>query len=171
MEVKYTRIVTDAHLAVHAIRSDLTPSLARMNSTICAEVDAAVRQYFPSCDDWTEVCINDRLVDVITRVSGRVFVGPDLCRDQEYLECGSKYTVYLMDAVKAIKKIRPWLRPFVVPRLQEIKRLREMETRAARQLQPMVRERLEAEKNDSNWQKPDDMVRSSHSRAYMKDVH
>jgi cytochrome P450 len=50
------------------------------------------------------------------------------------------------------------LRPFVVPRLPEIKKLRNMEERAARHLEPIVRERMEAEKNDPNWQKPDDMM-------------
>jgi hypothetical protein len=33
-----------------------------------------------------------------------------------------------------------------------------MEKRAARHLEPIVRERMEAEKNDPNWQKPDDMM-------------
>jgi hypothetical protein len=125
---------------------------------ICDEVDAAMRQYLPPCDDWTEVCINSKLIEIVARISGRVFVGPDLCQDPEYLECGTKYTVYLIEAVRAIKLMRPWLRPFLAPRLPEIKRLRDMEKRAAKHLQPIVKERIEAEKNDPNWQKPEDMV-------------
>jgi hypothetical protein len=125
---------------------------------ICDEVDAAMRQYLPPCDDWTEVCINSKLIEMVARISGRVFVGPDLCQDPEYLECGTKYTVYLIEAVRAIKLMRPWLRPFLAPRLPEIKRLRDMEKRAAKHLQPIVKERIEAGKNDPNWQKPEDMV-------------
>ena len=117
-----------------------------------------MRQYLPECNNWTEVAINNRLVDIVARVSGRIFVGPDLCQDPEYLECGTKYTIYVMEAVRAIKNTRPWLRPFVVPRLPEIRRLREMEKRAAKHLQPIVRERMETEKTDTNWQRPDDMV-------------
>ncbi|KAF2830054.1 ent-kaurene oxidase [Ophiobolus disseminans] len=158
MEVKYTRIEADPRLSVHAIRSDLTPALARLNSTICAEVDDAMRQHLPLCHEWTEVPISDKLVDVVARISGRVFVGPDLCQDPEYLECCTKYTIYLMDAVRAIKKVRPWLKPLMVPRLPEIIRLRDMEKKAARILQPMVRERMEAEKADPDWQRPDDMM-------------
>jgi cytochrome P450 len=117
-----------------------------------------MRQYLPSCDEWTEVAINSKLIDIVAKVSGRIFVGPDLCQDPEYLDCGSNYTVYLINAVHAIKRIRPWLRPFLVPRLPEIKRLRDVEKRAARLLEPIVRERMEAEKSDANWQKPDDMM-------------
>jgi cytochrome P450 len=132
------------------------------------EVDAAVRKYLPPCDDWTEVNINSKVMDIITKVSGRIFVGQDLSQDPEYLECGSMYTFVLFDAVRAIKLVRPWLRPFLVPRLPEMKKLREMEKRAANYLQPIVRERLEAQKNDPNWQKPDDMMQWLLTRSVEK---
>jgi hypothetical protein len=131
---------------------------ARLNAAICSEVDAAVRHYLPSCDNWTEVCINSKLIDIVARVSGRVFVGQDLASDPEYLDIGANYTVYLIEAVRAIKFIRPWMRPILVPRLPEIKRLRNMEKRAAKHLEPIVRERMEAGKADPNYQQPDDMV-------------
>jgi hypothetical protein len=131
---------------------------ARLNAVICSEVDAAVKHYLPPCADWTEVCINSKLIDIVARVSGRVFVGQDLASDPEYLDIGANYTVYLVETVRAIKSIRPWLRPFLVPRLPEIKRLREMEKRAAKHLEPIVRERMEAGKADPNYQQPDDMV-------------
>lgn len=133
-------------------------TLARLNPVICKEVDAAVRAYLPDCNDWTEVNINNKLIDIVTKVSGFIFVGPELSSDPEYLDCGSNYTVRLTDAVNAIKRIRPWLRPFLVPRLPEIAKLREMETRATKYLEPIVRERLAAEKDDPNWHKPDDML-------------
>jgi cytochrome P450 len=117
-----------------------------------------MRKYLPACEDWTEVNINSKLIDVIAQVSGRIFVGPDLCQDPEYLEYGRNYTVYVIEAVNAIKRIRSWLRPFVVPHMQEIKKLRAVEKKAANFMEPIVRERVEAEKNDPNWQKPDDMM-------------
>ncbi|KAH7090346.1 ent-kaurene oxidase [Paraphoma chrysanthemicola] len=158
METKYTKLIAESNLVAHTIKSDLTPALTRLNPTICGEVDVAMKHHLPECEDWTEVSINNKLIDIVARVSGRVFVGPDLCQAPEYLECGSKYTVFLIEAVRAIKQITPWLRPILVPRLPEIHRLRDMEARAARFLQPIVRERMEAQKNDPNWQKPDDML-------------
>jgi cytochrome P450 len=117
-----------------------------------------MRLNLPLCDDWTDVNVSEKLVDIITRVSGRVFVGPDLCQVPEYLNIGSNYTVLVVNAIQAVKRVRPWLRPFLVPRLPEIKKLRAMEQRAAKHLEPIVRGRLEGEKNDPNWQKPDDMM-------------
>ncbi|KAH7089221.1 cytochrome P450 monooxygenase-like protein [Paraphoma chrysanthemicola] len=98
------------------------------------------------------------VIDIVAQVSGRVFVGPDLSHDPDYLECATKYTHCIVEAIRAIKNIRPWLKPFLAPRLPEVQRLRDMEKRAAKILRPLVRERLEAEKADPNWQKPDDMM-------------
>ncbi|CAO2651171.1 Nn.00g094680.m01.CDS01 [Neocucurbitaria sp. VM-36] len=165
LEVKYTNIETDAKLVVHSVRSDLTPALSRLNPTICAEVDSSLQEYMPPCQEWTEVCINKKLVEIVAKVSGRVFVGPDLCQDPEYLDSGSNYTIDLMTAVQAIKRTRPYLRPFLAPRLPEVRQLRERERRAAEYLQPIVRERMEAQKNDPNWQQPDDMMQWMMNRS------
>jgi cytochrome P450 len=109
-----------------------------------------MRVHMPPSDEWTEVNVN--------RVSGRIFVGPELCQDPEYLHCGSNYTLRVMDVVNAVKKMSPWLRPFLASRLPEVKNLRAMEQRAAQLLEPFVRQRMESEKNDPNWVKPEDMM-------------
>ncbi|KAH3945336.1 hypothetical protein HBH53_144480 [Parastagonospora nodorum] len=170
METKFTGVDSEDSNTVHTIKSDLTPALPRLNQAVCTEVDAAMREALPSCEDWTEVDINDKLLDIISKVSGRVFVGPDLCHDPEYLELGRNYTVYLMEALFAIKRTRPWLKSFVGHRLPEVKRLRDVEKKAIKFVQPIVRERLEAEKSDPNWQKPDDMMQWLINR-YNKDGH
>ncbi|KAH8730529.1 cytochrome P450 monooxygenase-like protein [Phaeosphaeriaceae sp. PMI808] len=156
-ETKYTGLHSDITAAGHTIRSELTPRLSRLNHTIYTAVDAAMREQIPPCNDWTEVDVNSKLLDVIARISGRIFVGPELSKEPEYLECARMYTVFLSNAVTAIKHIRPILRPFLVTRLPEIKRLRNMEKRAVKYLEPIVNERLEAEK-DPNWEKPEDML-------------
>jgi hypothetical protein len=138
--------------------TDFDKRPARINAAICAEVETTMKEDLPPCSEWTEVAINSKLADIVAKVSGRAFVGEELCQDPEYLDCAKNYTLLLFGAVFQIKPIRPWLRPFLVPRLPAIQQLRDMEKRAARHLEPIVRERMEAEKNDPNWQKPDDMM-------------
>lgn len=112
----------------------------------------------PPCNEWTEVCINAKLVDIVAKVSGRIFVGPELSNDPEYLHCGSNYTIYIMQAVTAIKTIRPILKPFLAPRLPEIRRLRDLEKRATAFLEPIIHTRMEAKKDRKGEQEPDDMM-------------
>lgn len=123
----------------------------------------------PPCEDWTEVCINQKLVDVIAKVSGRVFVGPELCQDPEYLDAGSNYTVDLMKAVQAVKQIRPILKPFLAPRTPEVVQLRQREKRATEVLRPIIEERMNGKSKDPNWQEPDDMLQWMINRSGGKD--
>ncbi|CBX93028.1 hypothetical protein IAQ61_008757 [Plenodomus lingam] len=158
MEVKYTKILTESDLTLHSIKADLTPALPRLNPMICEEVDASLRQYMPPCPDWTEVKINKVLVDIVARVSGRIFVGPELSEDPAYLEAASNYTMDLMMAVNRVKTMRPWLRPFLANRTKEVRQLREREVQAQRYFKPLINERIHAKKTDPNWQAPDDML-------------
>lgn len=135
-----------------------------MNPAIYADVVAALRKHMPPCEDWTEVCINSVLVDVVAKVSGRIFVGPDLSEDPVYLDSATNYTIELMNAVQAIKKIRPWLKSIMAPRLPQVIRLRQRETQLAEYLRPVVEERMTAKSKDPNWQEPDDMLQWMISR-------
>lgn len=131
--------------------------IVRLNPLICAEVDEAMREEMSPCEDWTGEYIYMKLVNVVAKVSGRVFVGPELCRDQGYLDAGINYTMELMNAQCAVKNMRPWIRPFLAPRLPEVLLLRKREKQATEFLRPVVQARRDAEKNP-DYQKPDDML-------------
>lgn len=132
--------------------------LARLNPTICNEVDAALRQGMPPCEDWTQVNIYEKLVLLVAKVSGRIFVGPETCQDPEYLDTACSYTLDLMNAVTALKKMRPWLKPFLGSRTPEVIKLRQREKLAEKVLRPLIEERINSKANDPNWQEPDDLL-------------
>ncbi|KAF2873043.1 cytochrome P450 monooxygenase-like protein [Massariosphaeria phaeospora] len=158
LEVKYTKILTEEPSVPHTIKAHLTPALARLNLVISEEVDAAIKDELPPCDDWTAVPIYMSLAKMVAKISGRVFVGPELCRNAEYLDGAVNFTMDLMSAQRAVKRMRPWLRPILAPRLPEVRRLRVREANATAFIRPIVQARRDAEKNDPEWQKPDDML-------------
>ncbi|KAI0570397.1 CypX Cytochrome P450 [Pyrenophora tritici-repentis] len=169
MEVKYTKLRVEGATGLHAVKSDLTPALPRLNPVIASEVDAALREAMPPCEDWTEVSIFKELVDVIAKVSGRIFVGPELCRNPEYIKLGSNYTIDLVGAVTAVKQVRPWLKPFLCHRLPEVVKLRKCEQQLKEFLRPIIEERMNAKSKDPNWQEPDDMLQWMITRGRGKD--
>jgi cytochrome P450 len=123
----------------------------------------------PPCDDYTEVYINQKLVDVVAKVSGRVFVGPELCQHPEYLDLAVNYTLDLMAAVNACKKLRPITKAFFAPRTPEVQQLRKREKQLSDFLHPIVEERMTAKSKDPNWQAPDDMLQWMITRSDGKD--
>ncbi|EMD64174.1 hypothetical protein COCSADRAFT_181322 [Bipolaris sorokiniana ND90Pr] len=169
MEAKYTRLQTEGDTAIHVVKSELTSALPRLNPIICQDVDAALREYLPPCEDWTEININAKLVTIVAKVSGRIFVGPELAQDPEYLDAACNYTIDLINAVNGVKKLRPWLKPFLASRTPELIALRNREKQAEKILQPLVTERLAAKAEDPNWQEPDDMLQWMINRSDGKD--
>lgn len=154
MHTKYTGLVTGVTLVPHIIKTSLTPALVRLNSLITDEVQHAFSTELPPCDDWTEVNINRKLLRIVALVSGRVFIGPELGRSEEYLDAAVNYTVELGQAREAVERMRPWLRPFLAGRLPEVRKLRDREAQAHRFLDPVVAARLALK----DGEKPDDML-------------
>lgn len=62
-----------------------------------------------------------------------------------------------MDAIQAVKRMNPWIRPFLAWRLPEVQKLNDREELAVKLFEPIVQARREAAK-DPNYKKPDDMI-------------
>lgn len=155
MHVKYTKIPAGNPVIPHTVKASLTPALVRLNASIAEEVQEALRSELPPCDDWTPIPINRKLLRIVAMVSGRVFIGPELCRSEEYLDAAINYTVELMEAQRAISQLKSWQRPFMASRLPQVKRLEDRAKEADAFLRPVVQARMKLTANDP---KPDDML-------------
>jgi hypothetical protein len=92
-------------------------------------------------------------------VSGRMFIGPELSRTEEYLDAAINYTMEVMTAQRAVVRMSPWLRPFLASRLPEIKKLEKRKQEAYNFLTPMIEKRKQAFlASDSKDDGPDDML-------------
>src|SRR6478735_10056662 len=98
----------------------------------------------PPCDDWTEVNIHHALLRIVGMVSGRMFIGPELCRSEQYLDAAINYTMEVMGAQRAVQNMRPWLRPFRAQSLPEVKKLYQRIAEAEAFLEPVVKTRTDA---------------------------
>ncbi|KAL8826324.1 MAG: hypothetical protein Q9191_003875 [Dirinaria sp. TL-2023a] len=77
----------------------------------------------PPCNDWTEVDIQDILVRIIALVSGRVFVGLPMSRNQEYIDCIILFTLNVWYCVPDIRwypeRLR-WLTKYISPKVRKV---------------------------------------------------
>ncbi|KAK1993977.1 cytochrome P450 [Colletotrichum falcatum] len=158
MHAKYTGILTDGSVLEYTIKTALTPSLARINPVIFGEVSNTVRSQFPQSDAWTEVNIMEKVMRTVAIVSGRIFVGPELCHDEAYLGVSINYTIELMAAIQAVACIPPYLRPFLAARRPEVKRVQHRIVEADEFLKPVIEARRKRYTENPDHQKPDDML-------------
>jgi len=154
MHAKYTKLTVGETLITHTVKSNLTPALVRLNPSIADEVQDSISRELPPCDDWTLVNINRKLLRIVALVSGRVFIGKELSRSEEYLDAAINYTIELMEARQALERVRPWMRPFIASRLPEVKKLDQRLVQADNFIRPIVAARKQMQDDE----KPDDML-------------
>ncbi|KAI1344563.1 ent-kaurene oxidase [Xylariaceae sp. FL0016] len=125
------------------VKKDLTRALPRLNSRLSAEVEVTVRQELPMSLDWAPVNIMSSLLRIVAIVSGSVFVGPELCRREEYLRSAIDYAVDIVQASAELKRRPGWMRPLFARILPEFSRLTQHRKNMQKFLRPVVEERRE----------------------------
>ena len=93
--------------------------------------------------DWKEVIYKPKLLQLVARVSSRVFVGPELCANEEWLDITQKYTVESFIAIRALRQWHAMWRPVVHWFLPECRALRATLAEARRIIAPVIQERRE----------------------------
>ena len=82
---------------------------------------------------------------IVTLLSGRVFVGRPLSREEEWIDINISYTLFCVQARAAIEAYPSWMRDIVAPYLKEVKGLWHFKRRGAMLLKPMIDEMLAKE--------------------------
>ncbi|KAH6693552.1 ent-kaurene oxidase [Plectosphaerella plurivora] len=157
MHVHYTKVDPDVPALPRIIKTSLTPALGKLNGVISEEVINAMALELPQSSEWEEVDMNKKLLRIVGIISGRIFVGPELCHDDRYLDVAINYTIDVMIAVYVVGMVPPWMRPWVAPRLPMVKKLERRIREADEFLRPVVKERRAA-MSDPNYEVPDDML-------------
>jgi hypothetical protein len=88
------------------------------------------------------VALKPFVLDLVARLSSRLFVGEELCRNEEWLHVAKNFT---LDSFAASRVLRSWpiaLRPFIIWFLPEWRTVRKHSADAKRILAPVVEKRL-----------------------------
>lgn len=92
---------------------------------------------------WKEIEYKPMLLQLVARVSSRVFIGPELCANQEWLDHSVDYAVQAFVAADALRRWPFWLRPLVHRFLPECRKLRRVLVRSREIIGPVVEKRRE----------------------------
>ncbi|KAI9898131.1 hypothetical protein N3K66_006491 [Trichothecium roseum] len=163
MEYDYTGIPNDnfMHRAPRLIKQKLTANLSQVTPMIVDESAHAIASELAACSDgagWTPFVTYPLLLRIVAVVSGRLFVGPEMNRDEAYVDMAMSYATVCMDAVHAVKAVRPWLRPLRAPFLPEIRNMRRLKEQFAAHLRPVIRTRRETIFGDED--RPQDLLQA-----------
>lgn len=109
--------------------------------------------------EWTEVKLKPKLFQLVGRLSSRVFIGTELCENEEWLDLTKAYTVNVFIAARALRRWPTCLRPIVHWCLPECRQVRQDVREARRIIGPVVEARRERNRKAREaGQKPSKMA-------------
>ncbi|KAF5689449.1 cytochrome P450 monooxygenase [Fusarium circinatum] len=131
-------------LPAHTILSDLTRHLVDVLPAIQEEIEYCLRHELPDCkDQWTPGNIQKIAPRLIAIIMGRVFVGPDLNRQPEWVNNVTQFVDDVFAAGWKIKAYSHFTRRFAARYLvAEVHRVRRQKALARHELVPLLEDRL-----------------------------
>ncbi|KAF4913926.1 Cytochrome P450 monooxygenase eqxH [Colletotrichum viniferum] len=119
----------------------LTKALAKLTAPISQEATFAMRAVLTDSPEWHVMSPKEDLVRVVSQMSTRIFMGEELCRNEEWTKASGDYTI---TAFKATDEVRAWprlLRPIVHWAMPVCQDLRQQLVKANNALEPHIKKR------------------------------
>ncbi|KAI0124293.1 cytochrome P450 [Xylariales sp. AK1849] len=160
MLVDYTKFSLGPHGNTLSLltRSKMTQHLGRLVPRLKSEFEFLVGQEFPECKDWTPFTVQPFMIRAVARLSGRVFVGSELCRTEEWMDTSVNYAIHVFIAVIKLQFFPTWLRPVAKYLVSELRQIDRDIAKAQEMLRPIIDERLQDAELDPGYERPDDFV-------------
>ncbi|EME77540.1 uncharacterized protein MYCFIDRAFT_44970 [Pseudocercospora fijiensis CIRAD86] len=122
----------------------LSRKIPTLINTISSEVSDCLDEMWETTPDWHEIPIKQNIIPCIARLTSRIFLGPTISSNPEWIQTASDYTV---DIFLALERVKRWPRPLYF--LAEILepacwKARAQYATAARILQPFLQNREES---------------------------
>ncbi|KAB5566722.1 hypothetical protein GE09DRAFT_1284464 [Coniochaeta sp. 2T2.1] len=135
---RYTRIGTQGPEVDHAFRSHVAHHLEDILSLLQSEARYALDEELGWPEQWTSVPLHRKLRRIVALLTGRIFVGRPLSRNNEWLKACVDFTEDSERVKNASLKVNRVIRPFVVPFMPEVANAVQNLKRGEKCLEPIV---------------------------------
>ncbi|CCT75112.1 probable cytochrome P450 monooxygenase (lovA) [Fusarium fujikuroi IMI 58289] len=95
------------------INKYITKALTRITGPVSEESSLAIRDCLTDSAEWHAIRPQADLIRVVSRVSSRIFMGEELCRDEEWNRTSSEYTLLAFGYGGHLREYPRWLRPYI----------------------------------------------------------
>ncbi|KAF2208457.1 hypothetical protein CERZMDRAFT_49304 [Cercospora zeae-maydis SCOH1-5] len=165
--MKYTGVPQRTDSGTKVVRVDMTRNLGNFVQAMNEECVYGFGKYMPVSGEWLAIKPYHIFARIVALISGRVLVGQELCRDEDWIRLSMEFSTHAFGAARSLRSGNKWpwsmrLASFTEPAVKGIlKRRREAEAL----IKPICEERLRL-KSNPDWKKPDDGIQwllDSHS--------
>ncbi|CAI7581486.1 unnamed protein product [Penicillium glandicola] len=89
------------------VRTKLTPSIGAVGIPLSEETDFVLRQQLTDSSEWHQINVKETSLQLVARLSARIFLGPQVCRNPAWIGIMINYTV---EAFMTVERLRMWPR-------------------------------------------------------------
>ena len=146
--VKHTGIGNFKPEVLRSVTHDLPRHIASTTDGLQDEIRYAYDKEFGVCKEWTSFDLYAKMLRIVALVSGRVFVGRPLSREEEWITSTIKYTVDCVAAKDAAHEYSPWMRGLISAHLPEVKRVHQHRIQGGKLLKPILDAQLSKQGNE-----------------------
>ncbi|TLD19198.1 hypothetical protein PspLS_09807 [Pyricularia sp. CBS 133598] len=125
----------------------LTKRLNTVTGPLANEATFTINKDLGKNPEWTEGEIYDIMLDVVARLSSRVFLGSEICRNEEWLEITKQITIVFTTVLQTTRAYPSWLRPLVYWFGKPGKDMRALTTRVGEIINPIIEKRRKERAN------------------------
>jgi cytochrome P450 len=138
------------------LQRKLTPSLGTLIPSLKDELEYAMKVDVAKAGDWKPARINELAVEIVASISARVFIGPELCRNAEWLYLNIHFTKNLGWTRNILRLFPILIRPIAARLMPSYWRIYKNLSAVQRLLRQIIAKRESSAKNDPDYQKPND---------------
>ncbi|KAK7698103.1 hypothetical protein SLS64_012878 [Diaporthe eres] len=136
---------TKDYLTLTVINKDLTKFLAKITKPLADETALAMPASFGESKEWHSLPLRDTILTCIARISSRVFLGEELCRNEAWLKISREYASTMFPATDILRTYPAGIIRSIAARVLPICRAAQAQVAEARAiLQPVLEKRRAA---------------------------
>ncbi|SPJ88845.1 related to gibberellin cluster - GA14-synthase [Fusarium torulosum] len=112
-------------LIPNTLRVKMTQSLGLVINHVVDETTDALKEIYGEDENWQSIAIKQKNLNLVARLSSRVFLGKPICRNERWLEIAREHTVHSFLAARDLRAQRFFMRPimhYLMPHNQSIQR-------------------------------------------------
>ncbi|KAI5364932.1 Putative cytochrome P450 [Septoria linicola] len=167
--MKYTGVPQRTDSGTKVVRVDMTRSLGNFVQSMNEECVHGFQKYLPVSKDWQVVKPYHVLAKIVALISGRVLVGKELCRNEDWIRLSMEFSTHAFGAARTLRSGNkwPWSMRWASYTEPAVKAIIERRREAEALMKPICEERLRRAA-DPSWKKPEDATQwllDSHSRS------
>lgn len=132
----------DERFIQEVVRIKLTQSLGLVTDDLVDETASCLQETWGQGREWQTRMMKEDVLDIVARLSSRVFLGKELCRNPEWLEISKNYTVDSFMASNLLRLCPDLLRPILYWFIPTCTRLRREVRDSRRLIMPEVEKRI-----------------------------